>query len=157
VRDVETVNGAVRLEARAEAQDVETVNGSVTVGEEAVVTDEVSVVNGKVTLLRGARVDGRVENVNGALRLEGATVRGGLGTVNGDVFVGAGSQVDGGIEVEKPSGWSWSKADRPRVTIESGATVSGTLRFEREVDLYVGAGAVVGPVEGVEPRRHELP
>jgi hypothetical protein len=43
------------------------------------------------------------------------------------------------------------------VTIESGATVNGTLRFEREVDLYVGARAVVGPIEGVEPRRHELP
>ena len=157
VRDVETVNGAVRIEARAEARSVETVNGAVTVGEQAVVGDDVSVVNGKVTLLRGARADGRVENVNGALRLEGATVRRGLGTVNGDVFVGAGSQVEGGIEIEKPGGWSWRKSDRPRVTIESGATVNGTLRFEREVDLYVGAGAVVGPVEGVEPRRHPLP
>ena len=157
VREVETVNGSVRLEARAEAQAVQTVNGGVTVGEEAVVRDEVSAVNGKVTLQRAARVEGRVENVNGALRLEGATVSAGLGTVNGDVFVGAGSQLDGGIEIEKPSGWSWSKSDRPRVTIESGATVNGTLRFEREVDLYVGAGAVVGPIEGVEPRRHELP
>ena len=140
-----------------EAQAVQTVNGGVTIGEEAVVHDEVSAVNGKVTLQRAARVEGRVENVNGALRLEGATVSAGLGTVNGDVFVGAGSQLDGGIEIEKPSGWSWSKSDRPRVTIESGATVNGTLRFEREVDLYVGAGAVVGPIEGVEPRRHELP
>ena len=157
VREVETVNGSVRLEARAEAQAVQTVNGGVTVGEEAVVRDEVSAVNGKVTLQRAARVEGRVENVNGALRLEGATVGAGLGTVNGDVFVGAGSQLDGGIEIEKPSGWSWSKPDRPRVTIESGATVNGTLRFEREVDLYVGAGAVVGPIEGVEPRRSELP
>lgn len=157
VRDVETVNGSVRLEARAEAQAVEAVNGGVTIGEEAVVRDEVSTVNGKMTLLRGARVDGRVENVNGAFRLEGATVRGGLATVNGDVFVGAGSQVDGGIEIEKPGGRSWRKSDPPRVTIESGATVNGTLRFEREVDLYVGAGVVLGPIEGVEPRRHELP
>jgi len=85
-------------------------------------------------------------------------VRGGIETVNGDVFVGAGSRVDGGIRVEKPSGGSWRKSDRlPRITIESGAEVGGTLRFEREVDLYVGAGAVVGPVEGVAPRRHELP
>jgi len=157
VRDVETVNGSIRLEAQAEAQSVETVNGGVAIGEGAVVTGEASSVNGKMTLLKGARVDGRVENVNGAFRLEGAAVRGGLGTVNGDVFVGAGSVVDGGIEIEKPSGWSWNKSDRPRVTIESGATVNGTLRFEREVDLWVGDGAVVGPVEGVEPLRHALP
>jgi cytoskeletal protein CcmA (bactofilin family) len=121
------------------------------------VSGDAGTVNGKLTLMRGARVDGRLENVNGALRLEGATVRGGIETVNGDVFVGAGSHVDGGILVEKPGGGSWRKSDRlPRITIESGAEVQGTLRFEREVELYVGAGAVVGPVEGVAPRRHEL-
>ena len=157
VRDVETVNGSIRIDPRAEARSVETVNGAISLGEGAVVSEEVSAVNGTLTLRRGSRVDGRVENVNGDFRLEGATVRGGLGTVNGDLFVGAGSRVDGGIRVEKPSGWSWNKSDRPRVTIESGAVVNGTLEFEREVDLHVGAGAVVGPVEGVAPQRHALP
>jgi len=137
---------------------VETVNGAVTLSEDVLVSGDAGTVNGSLTLMRGTRVDGRLENVNGALRLEGAMVRGGIETVNGDVFVGAGSRVDGGIRVEKPSGGSWRKSDRlPRITIESGAEVGGTLRFEREVDLYVGAGAVVGPVEGVAPRRHELP
>lgn len=158
VRGVETVNGSIRLESRAEARAVETVNGGITLEDEAVVTGEVTAVNGKLTLGRGARVDGRVENVNGALRLEGATVGGGLGTVNGDVRVGEGSRVDNGIHVEKNAGWSGWKPDRlPRVTIESGAIVNGVLRFDREVELHVGAGAVVGPVEGVEPRRHTMP
>jgi hypothetical protein len=157
VRDVETVNGSIRLEPRATARAVETVNGAITLAEDVLVSDDVSTVNGKLTLMRGAQVDGGLENVNGALRLEGAQVRGGIETVNGDLFVGSGSRVDGGILVEKPSGWSWPKPERlPRITIESGAEVHGTLRFEREVDLYVGAGAVIGPVEGVEPRRHEL-
>jgi len=156
-QDVETVNGSIRLDARAAARSVETVNGAITLADEVVVSDGVSVVNGKVTLMRGARVDGRLENVNGGLRLEAATVTGGVGTVNGDVFVGAGSRVDGGMLVEKPSGRSWRKSERlPRITVESGAVVNGTLHFEREVDLYVGAGAVVGPVEGVAPRRHDL-
>ena len=77
--------------------------------------------------------------------------------MNGDVLVGAGSRVENGIHVEKNRGWSWNKSDRPRVTIESGAVVNGTLEFEREVDLYVGAGAVIGPIEGVAPQRHPLP
>ena len=34
--------------------------------------------------------------------------------------------------------------------------VDGTLRFEREVDLYLGNGVEVGPVEGVEPRRYPI-
>jgi DUF4097 and DUF4098 domain-containing protein YvlB len=157
VRDVETVNGSIRLEPRATARAVETVNGAVTLAEDVQVSDDVSTVNGKLTLMRGAAVSGRLENVNGALRLEGATVRGGLETTNGDVFVGTGSRVDGGILVEKPGGRSWRKSERlPRITIEPGAEVNGTLRFEREVDLYVGAGAVVGSVEGVAPRRHAL-
>jgi hypothetical protein len=66
--------------------------------------------------------------------------------------------VGGGIHVEKTSSGWWRRSDRlPRITIESGAEVNGTLHFEREVDLYVGAGAVIGPVEGVAPRRHDLP
>lgn len=158
VRDVETVNGSIRLEARAAARKVETVNGAITLAEDTVVSDGVATVNGKLTLQRGARVDGRLENVNGAFRLEGAAVRGGIETVNGDVHVGTGSRVDGGILVEKPGGRSWRKSERlPRITIESGAEVNGPLRFEREVELHVGAGAVIGPVEGVAPRRHDLP
>jgi hypothetical protein len=157
VRDVETVNGSVRIDDRAVAQSVETVNGAVTIGEGVTVSEGVAAVNGKLTLQQGARVDGRLENVNGDFRLEGATVRGGIETVNGDVFVGSGSRVEQGIRVEKSRGWSWNKSSRPSITIESGATVEGPLVFEREVDLYVGSSAVIGPVEGVAPVRHSLP
>jgi cytoskeletal protein CcmA (bactofilin family) len=133
------------------------VNGSVVLAENAVVSEGVDAVNGKLTLRRGARVEGRLANVNGDLRLEGATIGGGIETASGDVLVGAGSRVESGIRVEKSRGWSSKNHDRPRVTIESGAVVNGTLEFEREVDLYVGANAVVGPVQGVAPQRHALP
>jgi len=156
VRDVDTVNGSIQIGQRVHAQEVDTVNGGITVGEDAVIGEDVGTVNGKLTVRRGASVAGRLETVNGALRVEGATVRGGLETVNGDVFVGSGSRVEGGIVVDKPSGWSWQKHERlPRVTIEAGAEVSGSLRFEREVELKVAEGAVIGPIEGVAPRRVE--
>jgi len=154
VRDVETVNGSIRVGERAQARSIETVNGAVTLGEGALVSDDVSAVNGSLTMKRGARVDGRLENVNGDFELDGAEVRGGLETVNGDVRVGSGSRIDGGILVEQSNGWfstGWGKP--PRITIESGAIVNGTLRFEREVELQVSDGAVVGPIEGVVPRR----
>jgi DUF4097 and DUF4098 domain-containing protein YvlB len=157
VREIETVNGSVRLDPRAAAESVETVNGSVTFDEGVVVTGDASAVNGRMTLERGARVEGRLENVNGSFDLDGATVRGGIETVNGDVTVGAGSRVENGIRVEKNRGWSWSKSSKPKITVESGATVEGPLVFEREVDLYVGSGAVIGPIEGVAPVRHAIP
>jgi DUF4097 and DUF4098 domain-containing protein YvlB len=156
VRDVDTVNGSIRIGQRAQAQEVDTVNGGITVGEDAVIGAGVGTVNGKLELRRGASVAGRLETVNGALRLEAATVRGGLETVNGDIFVGSGSRVEGGIVVNKPSGWNWSRHEHlPRVTIEAGAEVAGALRFEREVELKVADGAMVGPIEGVTPRRVE--
>jgi DUF4097 and DUF4098 domain-containing protein YvlB len=154
VRNVETVNGSVKIYARAQANAVETVNGDVTLAEDVLVADDVSTVNGEITLRGGARVDGGLENVNGDFVLEGATVRRGLETTNGDIRIGTGSRVDGGILVEKPSGWGWNNSQSlPRVTIESGAVVSGTLRFEREVELQVASDATIGPLEGVAPKR----
>ena len=157
VREVDTVNGSIRLDERASAESVGTVNGAVTLGEGVLVKEGVTAVNGKLTVRRGARVGGRLENVNGEFMLEGATVGGGIETVNGDIVVGAGSRVDGGVTVEDTNSWKWrAKSRNPRLTIESGAVVNGTLRFEREVDLYLGEGAVIGPVEGVEPRRYTI-
>ncbi|HSW34834.1 MAG TPA: hypothetical protein VLH36_14575 [Steroidobacteraceae bacterium] len=43
----------------------------------------------------------------------------------------------------------WDAALHPTV-------VNGMLRFEREVDLYLGESAMIGPVEGVEPRRYAI-
>jgi DUF4097 and DUF4098 domain-containing protein YvlB len=159
-RDVETVNGKIRIEARGKARSAEMVNGGITVGEGALVDEGLSTVNGGMRLAQGAQVKGGLENVNGDLELRSAQVDGGIETVNGDIFIGTGSRVDGGIHVEENSGswWRWKGkgSDNPRITIESGAIVNGPLHFEREVDLYVGEGVVLGPIEGVQPRRFEL-
>lgn len=153
-RDVETVNGSVTLHARAQAHAVETVNGGVSLAEDVLMTGNLEAVNGTIRLGPGARVDGSLENVNGDIDVDGAAVRGGIGTTNGDIRIGAGSRVDGGIHVEKPGGWGWQQARRlPRVSIESGAVVNGTLHFEREVELVVASDATVGSIEGVAPRR----
>ena len=157
VQAVETVNGSVRFGESATAQSAETVNGAIVLDRKVAVAESVSTVNGAVTLMSGARVGGSLENVNGALRVDGGQVGEGIETVNGDILVANGSRVDGGIHVAKPHGWSWGKSNRPSVTIESGAVVNGTLVFEREVDLYVGAGVTLGRVEGVAPVRHSLP
>jgi cytoskeletal protein CcmA (bactofilin family) len=114
-------------------------------------------VNGSITLGKGAKIGGKLENVNGRLMLQGASVAGGITTVNGDVYLASGSRVDGGIHVEKNSGWHISKKGKnPRITIESGAVVTGPLKFEREVDLYVGAGVQLPAIEGVQPQRFAL-
>jgi DUF4097 and DUF4098 domain-containing protein YvlB len=156
-REVTTVNGSVHIDARGNVQSAGTVNGAITLDEEVQVRDDVETVNGTIRLREGSRVGGQLGNVNGALKLYGASVAGGIETVNGDILIGSGSRVEGGIHVRKSRGASWSKnPDKPRVTIESGAVVNGRLRFEREVDLYLGSGVTLGAIEGVQPQRHTL-
>ena len=157
VREIETVNGSIRLEDRAVASSADTVNGSITLGEQVEIDGEVGTVNGGVELAKGSRIGGSLGTVNGRMSFTEATVGGGLETVNGDITVGANSRVEGGILVDKPSkNWSVGKQRNPKVMIEAGAVVNGTLRFEREVDLYVSPSATIGSIEGVPPVRHTL-
>jgi DUF4097 and DUF4098 domain-containing protein YvlB len=143
-----TVNGAIDLGAHATADSLKTVNGEVTLGAGAHVAQAVITVNGALQLKDGAEVGGRVENVNGHIVLTTAHVAGGLRTVGGDIDVSGTSRVEGGIVVEKSSGWLNGDSRRPRIVIGPGAAVQGTLRFEREVQLYVSDKATIGPVTG---------
>src|SRR2546421_563104 len=105
-------------------------------------------VNGAMHLQDGADVGGRVENVNGHIVLAAAHVAGGLRTVGGDIDVTGSSRVEGGIVVEKSSGWFNWNTRRPRIVIGPAAAIQGPLRFEREVRLYVSDRATIGPVTG---------
>lgn len=148
VQKASTVNGSVELGERAQATEVETVNGSATLGAGAKVSGEVSTTNGAIRLGKGADVAGKVGNVNGRINLDGAHIGHGIETVNGSIYVGANSRIEGGILVEKPSGWFNSNNRPPHVVIGPHAVVQGTLEFRREVILQVSDSAQIGPVKG---------
>lgn len=153
VKSAHTVNGSITLGERVAADSLRTVNGRITLGAHARVSRDVSNVNGEITLGRNADVQGRVVTVNGDIRLDAAHVGGGIRAVESDIEVGAGSRLEGGIHVEKESGGWFNFSfwyDPPRIVIGPGAVVQGTLRFEREVELYVSDTATIGPVEGAE-------
>jgi hypothetical protein len=67
--------------------------------------------------------------------------------------------VQGGILVERPQGISWGKRRVPRIIIGPNAVVNGTLRFEREVELFVHPSAKIGTVIGAtaKPYTDTLP
>ena len=153
VADASTVNGSIRFGEHAQAKSADTVNGSITLDEGTHVAKGIESVNGALTLAPGAEVGGSATNVNGHISINGAYVGGGLETVDGDIDVTGNARVDGGILVHKPdSGWFHFGIDRtPIVTIGPGATVNGTLKFEREVKLYVSDKAHVGRIVGATP------
>jgi DUF4097 and DUF4098 domain-containing protein YvlB len=154
---LDTVNGSIHIDDNAIITTASTVNGSINLGAHAT-ADSLSTVNGGVTvndsmhLHSGAEVGGHVRNVNGHIVLTGAHVAGGLQTTDGDIDVVSGSHVEGGILVEKMSGFNISFANRkPRIVIGPGSVVQGDLRFDRPVQLYVSDKATVGPISGATP------
>jgi cytoskeletal protein CcmA (bactofilin family) len=149
-KHVESVNGGITLREHATADSTQTVNGSTRLEQGARVARNVELVNGGISLAKGADVSGHLSNVNGSIALEAAHVGGGIETTTGDIDIGANSRVEGGILVNKSNeGWvSFSSPKIPRVVIGPGAVVKGTLRFEREVKLYVSDHATIGAVQG---------
>jgi DUF4097 and DUF4098 domain-containing protein YvlB len=154
VSSAKTVNGGITMGAHATADSIATVNGGVTLADGAHVTSAITAVNGGMDLKNGADVGGRVSNVNGRIVLNGAHVAGGLQTVGGDIDITGSSKVEGGILVEKTSGWFNFMNRKPRIVIGPGAAVQGELRFERDVQLYISDKASVGAISGATPIRY---
>ena len=150
--DVETVNGSIKLEDDAQVRSATTVNGSINGGQRLRVDDGLETVNGSVRVDFNSRVGSDIETVNGGITLRQSEVGGQLHTVQGDITVGAKSLVRGGIWVEKPHGIHFGKLKIPRVVIGPDANVQGTLRFDREVELFVHPSAKVGTVVGAKAR-----
>jgi len=151
VKHAETVNGSITVGEHSTVDSVKTVNGGVQLGAGARVASNVDTVNGHLSLGKGADVAGHLSNINGAIQLDAAHVGGGIETTNGGIDIGANSRVEGGILVNKSSDDSWFHFSTPkplRVVIGPGAVVKGSLRFEREVQLYVSDRATIGPVDG---------
>ena len=149
VTSANTVNGHIALGAHATADSLTTVNGDINVGAGAHVSGKLDSVNGGIMLGDGALVGGSLENVNGGIRLSAARVDGGITTVNGNIDIRGDSHVERGIHVQKVDhGLLHFDTSVPRIVIGPGATVSGELRFEREVKFYVSDRATVGTVTG---------
>jgi DUF4097 and DUF4098 domain-containing protein YvlB len=149
VKKADTVNGSVTLGEHSTAESMTTVNGSARLEKGARVSGNVALVNGRISLDEGADVSGRVTNVNGRIQLDAAHVGGGIETTTGDIDIGPNSRVEGGILVNEDNSWfSFGSPKLPQVVIGPGAVVKGTLKFKREVKLYVSDRATIGTIEG---------
>jgi hypothetical protein len=151
VEGADTVNGGLRLGSGVSARGLETVNGSIRVGDNSTIDGGIEAVNGKIELGNGTRVDRGVQNVNGAIEIAGAEVGGNVETVSGDVELTDGAILRGDLIIERPNSWGWNmnKNRKPRVIIGPGSTVEGTIKLEREVELFISESANVGGVSGV--------
>jgi predicted acyltransferase (DUF342 family) len=149
VNDVSTVNGQIEIGTEVHAKSVSTVNGDLDVGAHTHLSGSASTINGGLLLETAAEVGGGLSSVNGKIRLEAAHVGSGIKTVSGDIEIGKDSHVEGGVLVQKNK-YSWFSAPSraPVIVVGPGASVSGTLRFELPVKLYVSDRATIGPVEG---------
>ena len=146
-----TINGSVNVGDGAKVGATATVNGGVRIGEN-VTAESAKTVNGGIHIGNGTRISRDVDTVNGGIRLNSSHVGGGITTYNGDIEVGRGSRVEGGITVERPEFSNDLTKNIPRVVIGPDSVVQGTLKFHREVKLFVNDTAKIGPVEGATPQ-----
>lgn len=156
VQHAETVNGSVTIHDNATVDSVQTVNGSITLDEGVHVAGKVELVNGKITVGRGSVIGGKLTTVNGAILISAAHVVGRIETTNSNLTVGANSQLDGGILYQESNdGWFsfFGKPNVPKIIIEPGAQVKGTLEFRRAVELHVSDRASIGTVKGATVNR----
>lgn len=150
IEDAETVNGSVHIASTVKAGSLQSVNGSVSVGDDSTIDGGIDVVNGRISLGSGSSVSEDVSNINGEIQLDGADIGGSLTTVNGDITLSGGSTLQGDLVVERPRGGNWSNSERkPRIIVGPGSRVVGEIRLEREVELYISDSAEVGGVSGV--------
>ncbi len=150
---IQAVNGSLFADSRTTASSMGTINGPIDLREGVRVTGPVDTVNGALNIAPGVDISGQLSNVNGRIRLEGVHIGGMVRTVSGDIYAGPHTRIDGGIFVgRRYDGWfSWFSNvthTLPKIVIAPDAVVTGSLRFEQEVKLYVSNRAKIGPVEG---------
>jgi hypothetical protein len=150
VKRSSTVNGGISIGSNSQTGSLSSVNGDLAIGSMTHVSGSASTVNGHVDMGEAADVSGSLSNINGRIHLAAAHVGNGISTVWGDIEIGKDSRVDNGITVKRPWGLSLSHNPPPTIIVGPGATVTGTLRFEHEVKLYVSDRATIGPVEGAK-------
>lgn len=156
VQHAETVNGSVTVHANATVDSVETVNGSITLDDGVHVAGNVGLVNGKITVGSNSVIGGKLSSVNGAILLRATRVSGRVETTNSNLTVGANSRLEGGILYQETNdGWFsfFGKPNVPKIVIEPGAEVRGTLEFRRAVELYVSDRAIIGTVKGATVKK----
>jgi hypothetical protein len=150
VEDIETVNGGIDIEDDVQLRSASTVNGGIDAGQRVRVEDGLETVNGGVHLNFNSRVGKDNETVNGGITDKHTEIGAQIHTMNGDITIGAKSVVHGGVWIEKPKGLHFGKQKIPRVVIGPDAQVQGTLRFDREVELFVHPTARIGTVVGAK-------
>ena len=159
---VETFTRDISLSEGDAVRSVESMTGGITVRQGARVAGNVETEIGNLLVEPGAEVGGRLQNESGTITVDGARILRGVVTTYGDIYIGPDSFVKGGIVVNKRNvaglsfgplklGVPVGNKTPPTVVIAPGATVEGKLRFKREVRLFVGEGATIGPIEGAEP------
>lgn len=125
-----SINKSVKIAAGSESSGASSVNGSISIGENAVVSGDVSTVNGTIRVDAGARIL-TASTVNGAVKVADNVKSESLSTVNGSITVAKSVTVDGEIE-----------AVNGRISVAAGSTVASDVsNVNGQIEL---SGAQIG-------------
>jgi hypothetical protein len=131
-QDIESVNGTIHIAENVVIDgEVSVVNGKINVGAGSRVARDVSNVNGEM-MVSGAEISGDMRTVNGDITLTDNAILHGRLTV----------------DRPRGWNWGSGNSRKPRVIIGPGSQVNGGIRLEREVELFISDSAIVADVSG---------
>jgi hypothetical protein len=151
---VVTITGEVTIDSEGTAYSVETVSGAIHIGSRVKIRDYVKSVAAPITVDPGAEIGGSVENTGGDIKIDGATVLGGIVGAAANITVDGQSRIKGGLQYHEISARLRGAGDfnrQPVVIVGPNASVEGELSFKRPVILYVSDKATIGAVSGTTP------
>lgn len=148
---IRNTNGAIALDQGASVERITSTNGAIDLGENVRVAGNVENTNGRIVTASGTRIGGTVESLNGRIQMVGSQAAG-LSTSNGGVELLDGTRIDGELHVRRTRGTVASGASR--IIIGPDVVVTGPVRIEREVELYIHESATTGEISGADPIRY---
>ncbi len=151
--DCRSVNGGIRVGQDSKVKDLECVNGSIRLDASVRVNGSINAINGPVVCARDVAVRRDIDSVNGDIDLERTIVERDVTTYNGNITLTDASVVEGDVIIKKSKG----KSDRPKrlvITVSEGSEIQGDILVrddERDVKVILsGGGRVLGRIRNAE-------
>ncbi len=153
---IATVNGDVFLEDRANVSgSVSTTTGQVRIARDAKIGRGLSAKYGSIFAGSGSQLES-VSSARGDIAFVATLIQGNVCTHTGNITVGAGSRVDGAIQVSSSECFGSEdevpgpEATPPRIVVGPNVEVRDGIVSDKPIKLYVHRAARVGKITGAE-------
>lgn len=151
---VSTVNGDIGINKGSQVELVRSVNGNLRVSG-VKVSGDVTSVNGRIKALDNSQIAGNVRTTNGKIFLRDAKVHQNVQMSDGNIEL-RDTLIEGDVVVTEKRIWEYLSLDfdffRPKIIVGPNTIITGKIKSNRRIKLFVHESAQIAGIEGAEAR-----